>query len=136
MARPTKYNAKILEDAQYYLENYEELGDVIPTVAGLACELKIARDTVYDWASKPENSEFSDTVKQISVIQERKLIAGGLSSTMNAMITKLLLNNHGYSEKSDINHQSSDGSMTPKAYSQEQYATAQTAIKSKLNDLD
>lgn len=114
--RPTKYNEQILIDAEFYLENYEELGDVVPTVAGLACELKIARETVYDWASKPEYSQFSDTVKQIAVIQERKLVSGGLSNTMNAMITKLLLNNHGYSEKTVVDNTSTDGSMTPKGF--------------------
>lgn len=112
--RPTKYNDEILQQAKNYLEDYEELGDVVPTVAGLACELKIARDTVYDWASKPENTIFSDTVKQIAVIQERKLVSGGLSNTMNAMITKLLLNNHGYSEKTVVDNTSTDGSMASK----------------------
>jgi hypothetical protein len=110
MARPTKYNEKVLEDAKYYLENFEELGDIIPTVAGLACELKVHRDTVYDWAKQEGNEQFSDTVKQISVVQERKLLNGGLSNSMNAMITKLVLNNHGYSDKQQVDNTSSDGS--------------------------
>jgi hypothetical protein len=116
MARPTKYNAKILEDAQYYLENYEELGDVIPTVAGLACELKIARETVYDWASKPEHKEFSDIVKDIASTQERKLVNGGLSSSMNSQITKMMLTKHGYSDKVDLDHSSKDKSMSPTGF--------------------
>lgn len=116
MARPTKYNEKILEDAQHYLENYEETGDIIPTIAGLACELKIHRDTVYEWASNPDNKEFSDTVKDIATAQERKLVGGGLSGSMNSMITKLMLNNHGYSEKHVVDNKSSDGSMSPKGF--------------------
>ena len=136
MARPTKYNAQILEDAQYYLENYEELGDVIPTIAGLSLELKVHRDTIYDWASQDDKAAFSDIVKDISAAQERKLVNGGLSSTMNPMITKLMLSKHGYSDKQEIDHKSGDGSMTPKSYSPEQYATAQVSIKGKMEGLD
>ena len=134
MARPTKYNEQILIDAQYYLENFEEVGDVIPTIAGLSCELKIARDTIYDWAKQDDKAEFSDIVKEIGSAQERKLINGGLSSSLNPMITKLLLSKHGYSEKQEIDHLSSDGSM--KTYSPEQYANAKSVLKDKLDDLD
>lgn len=114
--RPTKYNEGILETAKHYIENYEELGDVVPTIAGLACELKISRETIYDWITHDDKVAFSDTVKNISSIQERKLVSGGLSGVMNAMITKLLLNNHGYSEKHVVDNKSSDGSMSPKGF--------------------
>tara|TARA_R110000751_G_scaffold91926_2_gene180100 strand:+ start:1746 stop:2165 length:420 start_codon:yes stop_codon:yes gene_type:complete len=39
-----------------------------------------------------------------------------------------------FTEKLD--HQSSDGSMSQKHYTPEQYAAAQMAVKNKLNDLD
>tara|TARA_R110000772_G_scaffold123063_6_gene229288 strand:+ start:3381 stop:3776 length:396 start_codon:yes stop_codon:yes gene_type:complete len=116
MARPTKYNAELLEIAKDYLINYEELGDVVPTVAGLACELQINKDTIYDWIKHEDKHEFSVTVKEIAHIQERKLVSGGLSGAMNSMITKLLLNNHGYSEKHVVDNKSSDGSMSPKGF--------------------
>tara|TARA_R110000782_G_scaffold171288_2_gene263005 strand:- start:2131 stop:2520 length:390 start_codon:yes stop_codon:yes gene_type:complete len=116
MARPTKYNAELLEIAKDYLINYEELGDVVPSIAGLACELKIARETIHDWVKHEDKVEFSNTVKEIASIQERKLLSGGLSGAMNSMITKLLLNNHGYSEKHVVDNKSSDGSMSPKGF--------------------
>ena len=116
MARPTKYSAELLEVAKQYLVNYEELGDVVPTVAGLACEMQINKDTIYDWIKHEDKHEFSVTVKEIAHIQERKLVSGGLSGAMNSMITKLLLNNHGYNDKSAVDHSSSDGSMTPKGF--------------------
>lgn len=112
--RPTKYNDELVAKAQNYLLNYADLGDVVPTVAGLACELKIARDTVYDWSSQEDKEIFSDIVKGIASEQERMLINGGLSNTMNAMITKLLLSKHGYAESQKIDNTSSDGSMVSK----------------------
>lgn len=112
MARPTKYSAELLEVAKQYLVNYEELGDVVPTVAGLACEMQINKDTIYDWIKHEDKHEFSVTVKEIAHIQERKLISGGLSGAMNSMITKLLLNNHGYNDKIEQNVTSTDGSLS------------------------
>ena len=41
-----------------------------------------------------------------------------------------------YGSRQQIDHSSSDGSMTPKGYSQEQYAAAQTGLSSELGDLD
>jgi hypothetical protein len=41
-----------------------------------------------------------------------------------------------YSVKQQIDHLSSDGSMSPKAYSQEQYAEAQSKLNKKMDDLD
>ena len=112
MARPTKYSAELLEVAKQYLVNYEELGDVVPSIAGLACELKIARETIHDWVKHEDKVEFSNTVKEIASIQERKLLSGGLSGAMNSMITKLLLNNHGYNDKIEQNVTSTDGSLS------------------------
>jgi len=37
----------------------------------------------------------------------------GLDGTFNAAITKLILHNHGYSEKQELAHTSPDESMSP-----------------------
>ncbi|MDF7387072.1 DNA-packaging protein, partial [Proteus mirabilis] len=58
--------------------------------------------------------EFSDTLDGIMAFQEMKLINSGLAGDFNATITKLMLANHGYSEKQEVDHQSSDGSMSQK----------------------
>jgi len=42
------------------------------------------------------------------------LVNKGLTGDFNATITKLMLANHGYSEKQSIDHQLSDSSMSPK----------------------
>ncbi len=134
--RPSKYDDETLTLAKDYIVNYEDYDDVVPTVAGLSCELGICRETVYAWAADEDKPEFSDIVKQLMARQERKLSNGSLSNLLNPMIAKLMLSKHGYSEKQDINHQSIDGSMSPKAYTPEQYKAAETSIDSKLDDLD
>ncbi len=98
--RPTKYNKALVEKAANYLNVYETLGDVIPTIEGLALYLDISRETVYDWCSDDEKQEFTDTVKKVTLKQKQGLINGGLSNNLNAKITQLLLGaNHSVIEK-------------------------------------
>ncbi|WP_218060016.1 DNA-packaging protein [Gilliamella sp. wkB72] len=42
------------------------------------------------------------------------MVNKGLIGDFNVPITKPMLSNHGYSEKQEIYHQSSDGTMSPK----------------------
>ncbi|MEQ1967688.1 DNA-packaging protein [Xenorhabdus nematophila] len=109
---PSKLNDELIAKAKTYLYGgYTEHEAVIPSVAGLACYLGIARSTVYEYAKL--NAEFSDTLEGILALQESRLINKGLSGEFNATITKLMLSNHGYSEKQEIDHRSPDGSMSP-----------------------
>lgn len=97
--RPTKYSQKMLDDTKDYLENHSLYGDMVPSVVGLACHLKLHTRTLYDWASQPEKHQFSAMFEQVTQIQERLLLSGGLSGQYNPAITKLMLSKHGYSEK-------------------------------------
>lgn len=105
--RPVEYNDAILAKAKDYLINHESEGDLVPSIAGLADNLKKHRDTLYDWAKK--YPEFSDTLDEIETKQHRKLLSGGLKGDMNATIVKLMLHNHGYSDKSDNTHSGPGG---------------------------
>ncbi|CAQ85207.1 MULTISPECIES: DNA-packaging protein [Photorhabdus] len=110
---PTKLNDELISRAKEYLYGgYVEHEAVIPSVAGLACYLDIARSTIYEYAK--QSNEFSDTLEGILALQESKLINKGLVGEFNATITKLMLANHGYSDKQEIDHRSPDGSMSPK----------------------
>lgn len=100
MARPTKYKKDIQMQAEYYLENYSTLGDEIPSNAGLAKILGVHRDTVLAWSK--EYPEFSDTLADIQLEQERQLLNNGLNGKFNSAITKLALHNHGYSDKKEL----------------------------------
>lgn len=99
--QPTKYNKGILEKANEYLNNYEDHGDVIPSVVGLGLMLNESRQTIYNW--KAAQPEFFVILEKIIDKQHQVLINKGLSSDFNSNITKLVLGKHGYHEKQDIN---------------------------------
>lgn len=104
MARPTEYSDEVLDKARNYLENFEELGDVVPTVAGMACEIGVSRETLYAWSKDESKPEFSDIFMQVSEYQERKLVNGGLAGGFNPAVTKMMLTKHGYSDRQEIDH--------------------------------
>ncbi|MGJ8524329.1 hypothetical protein LMG33818_000037 [Halomonadaceae bacterium LMG 33818] len=112
--RPTKVDAPMrVSTAKKYLEGgYEDQNDAVPSAAGLACYLGVRRSTVYKWGE--EDEVFSDILDKIQATQERMLLSGGLTNAMNATIVKLMLGKHGYSDKSEVDNTSSDGSMSPK----------------------
>ncbi|WP_334468197.1 DNA-packaging protein [Arsenophonus sp. PmNCSU2021_1] len=99
IGRPSKL-AMSLEKAKDYLNGeYKTVGDVVPSVAGLACYLGISRSTAQEYAK--ENQEFSGTLEAIKTIQENSLINKGLTGEFNPTIIKLMLSNHGYAEKQE-----------------------------------
>lgn len=112
VGRPSKLADSIEKAKEYLMGGYETVGDVVPSVAGLACYLGISRSTAQEYAK--DNAEFSGTLEAIKTLQENKLINKGLVGDFNPTITKLMLANHGYSDKAEIDNKSSDGSMTPK----------------------
>ncbi|KLT73263.1 hypothetical protein PL75_03290 [Neisseria arctica] len=112
VGRPSGFKQEYLEAAAHYLKGgFIECGDRVPTVAGLACFIGTSNRQVCRWAS--EHEEFRHALEAIKTAQEKLLINGGLSGDYNATIVKLMLANHGYSDKVENNHTSSDGSMTP-----------------------
>jgi len=99
--RPTKYRPDMPDRVREYIKNHEALGDVIPTIAGFACEAHVNKDTLYEWAAG--HPRFSDALDELRYIQERKLLSGGLEGSYNPTIAKLILaTNHGYKERTDI----------------------------------
>ena len=113
MARPTDYTPELVAKAWEYANGgWAEAGDLVPSVAGLACEIGVRRETCHAWA-KDEAKEFSNILSRIAETQERQLLRGGLSSTFNAPITKMMLSKHGYSDRIEQDVTSSDGSLAP-----------------------
>jgi len=110
MARPSKYNATILEKAEHYIINYGKYGDEIPMIDGLALELGIHRDTINDWEKK--YPEFSDIVRTLMTHQGRKLMNGSLNGSFRERTATLALSsNHGLVAKTETDITSSDGTM-------------------------
>lgn len=106
--RPTKYNADIQRIADEYLDNYTR---VIPSVDDLSFHLNVAMSTIHKWAK--QHPEFSGALDRIKAEQKLKVLDGGLMGDFNAAISKLVLHNHGYSDKTEVDTTSSDGSMSP-----------------------
>lgn len=121
--RPTKYNEEVLKKAHDYAENYGAYGDKVPSVEGLSYVLGITRETMRVWRDDPEKQEFSDTLDRMLQNQARVSLNGGIDGTYNPTICKLLLANHGYSEKQQVDHTTSDGSMRPASITIEHVTT-------------
>lgn len=123
--RPTKLDESMQQRADHYVTHYREAGDIVPSRAGLACHLGVSRETLARWSKRDER--FRGTLKRLSDHQERMAWNGGLSGEFNAPITKLLLANHGYSDRVAQDNTSSDGSMSP--------ASAEDTAQAVLNRL-
>jgi len=107
--RPSDYTPEIVKKAWYYVDGgWEKVGDPVPSVAGLACEIGIRRETCHAWA-KDETKEFSNILSAIAEKQERQLLRGGLSNVFNASITKMMMTKHGYSDAMKNEHTGADG---------------------------
>jgi hypothetical protein len=102
--RPTDYTPELLAKAEEYLSTHQELGDVVPQIAGLAVHIGVSRETVYAWERDTEKPEFSDIVERVRANQERGLVNGGLRGDLNASITKLALVKHGYQDSQKTEH--------------------------------
>lgn len=110
--RPTKYTPEAQDAADRYVDGgFSEAGDVVPSRAGLGVELGVTRQTLTNW--ERDHPEFLATLGRLSWLQERISLNGGLKGEMNSTIVKLLLANHGYSDRQAFDHSSSDGSMQP-----------------------
>ncbi len=111
--RPSVYGPDILKKARGYLTSFKDMGDVVPSIAGLACVIGVTRETCRAWGNDPEKAEFSAILLELAQRQERELLNNGLAGNFNAPITKMMLTKHGYSDKVETDHTSSDGTMTP-----------------------
>lgn len=71
----------------------------LPKIESLALYLGVNKDTLYEWAK--HHVEFSDALQRIREMQAERLIDRALEGTYNHVISKLLLHNHGYSDKTE-----------------------------------
>ena len=70
----------------------------VPSVVGLAVYLNVSKSTLYKWAEEGRGT-FSDTLELCNDKQHSMLMSKGLTGKFNSTITKLMLANHGHSEK-------------------------------------
>ena len=111
--RPTLVTTELVTAAwQYVNGGWKDANDPVPSIAGLACEINVHRETLRLWGKDQDNPFFGILCK-IAEMQERELVKGGLFGSFNSSITKMMMTKHGYSDRVETDHTSSDGSMTP-----------------------
>jgi len=118
IGRPSKLTQEMVDKAAAYMVyDYANVEDAVPSVAGLAIYLGVNKSTLYEFTRVDSElgRDFSVTLTAIKEKQEKMLISGGLKSTYNSTIVKLMMANHGYSDKIEQDITSSDGTMTPQA---------------------
>jgi len=112
--RPTKYTEELIEKAPGYIDAWEDLGDFIPSQAGLADYLEISIACVENWGRDKNKVEFLRVLDQIERRQRRILLNNGLSGVFNSAITKLVLTKHGYRDEKKSELTGKDGaSLAP-----------------------
>lgn len=121
--QPTKFSNEVLTKTQKYIDACEDSYETIsyregkhikyerkkivnlPTIEGLAYELHVHKDTVYQWRKSHE--KFSDLIARLLAKQAKRLVNNGMSGDYNPTIAKVLLTKHGYRE--GLEHTGNDG---------------------------
>lgn len=110
VGRPTKYNAEMQAQADAYVLRWAEV-DAVPSRVGLCCWLGISKQTSFTW--EKDYPQFLATLQAVEALQEHTAMNKGITGEFNSTIVKLVLANHGYSDKVQQDSVSSDGSMSP-----------------------
>ena len=108
---PTKYTPEFIEKAEEYAEKWEELGDPVPMLCGLAVHCGVTKETVSRYRKK--HDDFDQLCARVMAEQEKVLLQKGLTRKHDNSLTKLMLMRHGYNERTQVDMTSSDGSMSP-----------------------
>lgn len=111
VGRPSELKATLEKAKEYLYGGYETVGEVIPSIAGLACYTEKSRGNIYAYGDQSE--EFKDILEGILRLQESKLINAGLKGDFNPTITKLILTKHGYSDKQELEHSGNISGLAP-----------------------
>ncbi len=96
--RISGYSDEIIVKAEEYLK---DCPDVLPSVVGLAIYLEVTTKTIYNWSKVEGRDIFLHTLAKINDAQHNTALNKGLTGDFNATITKLVLANHGYHDKSE-----------------------------------
>ena len=130
VGRPSEYTPEMVDKVDEYLaeckiwwdefhktrgeksDTYERVLNVkLPMVEGFAEYIDVSKRTLYNWAEKHE--EFMHALDRISRQQHNMLAEGGIAGYFSPVITKLMLsNNHGYTEKSNVDHTTKGDKIT------------------------
>ena len=105
---------KLIVKAEEYVETAWKENEAIPSISGCALFLGVPRRTLRQWMDTDYlgcREPFPELRDKLLALQEVRLLSAGLQGTFTPSITKLVLHQHGYSDKSETDLTSSDGSM-------------------------
>lgn len=94
--RPVEYTKEIPDKVVVYVDKCIK-DEKLPTRAGLAVYLGISKQTLYNW--EKIDKQLMDSLKRLDALQEDEVWQKALKGEYNSNIAKLLLHNHGYSDK-------------------------------------
>jgi len=98
---PTTYKDKYIDTIDEFCV-WCEKEKKLPSIARFSKWADIPRRTIYEWASREENREFSLKLDKIKTEAEVYLSDGGLDNSLNAGMCKFLLSSdHNKSEKTE-----------------------------------
>ena len=115
MARNLKQMKKHIADAEAYVDVVWKEEEAIPSIAGCALYMGVPQRTLRKWMDRSDANSWEPFPKlrdQLLAAQEVTLLTNGLRGTYTPTITKLVLHQHGYSDKMENDLTSSDGSMS------------------------
>lgn len=94
--RPSGY----CEEVQLKCDDYlAKCPDNIPSIVGLARHIGVVTRTLYNWSEHPEHVELLHTIEAVKEFQHFAALNGSIVGDLNPVISKLVLSNHGYSDK-------------------------------------
>lgn len=97
--RPSSYREEVIGKVSDFANKQLKLGN-LPTRAGLANYIGITKDTLIRWGN--DHKQLFDALMAFDQLQEDEIWQKALRGEYNSNIAKLLLYNHGYSDKSEI----------------------------------
>ncbi len=104
--RPSGY----CEEVQVKCDEYvADCPDAIPSIVGLAIYVGVVTKTLYNWSENENNTELLHTLSAIKDAQHHKALNGSIVGDLNPVISKLVLANHGYSDKQQTELTGADG---------------------------
>lgn len=97
--RPSSYTDDVPQKVSKYADKCLK-EKRLPTRAGLSNYIGISKDTLIKWGR--ENKHLLDALNAFDQLQEDEVWDKALKGEYNSNIAKLMLHNHGYSDRSQV----------------------------------
>lgn len=119
--RPTKYKKEYCEQLIDYFsikpfeldKHKRKVPNPQPNLFGFAALIGVSRDTIHEWTKV--HKEFSDAMSKAKDLQANFVLTNALLGLTNSTFSQFMMKNvTDWRDKKEVDHTSTDGSMTPK----------------------